>query len=94
VVDERLIFVFHGFLGGILWLFMNWQWTRKAIAQHTIVSAIAGYLYYLLHMEYNFPNGVMTIVSGYTCVDFIKHIVDFFGGKMKKQIKEGEDKNA
>jgi len=40
--NEVLIFIFHGFLGGVLWLFMNWIWTKKAIAQHTIVSAIAG----------------------------------------------------
>jgi len=82
------LFVFHGLLGGFLWLFANWQWTKKAIAQHTIVSAIAGYLYWLLHSEYNFPNSVMTIMSGYFSVDFVKQVAEFFGkkarGKMEK----------
>ena len=92
---EISMFVFHGLLGGVLWLFMNWVWTKKAIAQHTIVSAIAGYFYWLLHSEYNFPNSVMTIVSGYFSVDFMKHVFDFFGRRMERRFKEEEgDENV
>jgi len=78
-VLEVVLFVFHGLLGGILWLFVNWQWSRKPVLQHTIVSAISGYVYWLLHSEYNFPNSVMTVVSGYFSVDFVKHVFEFFG---------------
>ena len=73
------LFIIHGLLGGILWLLIHWQWTKKAVVQHTIVSAIAGYLYWLLHSEFNFPNSLMSVISGYFGVDFIKQIVEFFG---------------
>jgi len=76
---EIFLFVFHGFLGGVLWLFIHWKWTKKSIVQHTIVSAMAGYLYWLLHSEYNFPNSVMTIIAGYFSVDFFKEVFEFFG---------------
>lgn len=85
MITEILYFIFNGLVGGVLWLFTHWVWTRKAIAQHTIVSAIAGYLYWLLHSEYNFPNGVMSIVSGYFSVDFIKQLTTFFGGRISKR---------
>jgi len=77
--EEVALFVIHGFLGGVLWLLIHWQWTKKAVVQHTIVSAIAGYIYWLLHSEYNFPNGLMSIISGYFGVDFIKQVVELFG---------------
>lgn len=81
VVTEVIIFIFHGFLGGVLWLLVNWQWSKRSIVQHTIVSAISGYIYWLLHSEYNFPNSMMAIVTGYFSVDFIKHVFDFLGKK-------------
>jgi len=80
-MQEIVLFTAHGFLGGLLWLFVNWQWSKKAIAQHTIVSALAGYVYWLLYSEYDFPNRVMAIVVGYCSVDFVKQIISFFGGK-------------
>jgi len=83
--DDVVLFVFHGLLGGILWLFIHWEWTKKAIAQHTVVSAIAGYLYCLLHSEYNFPNSVMTIVSGYFSTDFIKSVFEFLWKKRSER---------
>lgn len=85
VSNDILYFVAHGFLGGVLWLLIHWKWTRKIVIQHTLVSALSGYIYYLLHSEYNFPNAVMSIVSGYFSVDFVKQIADFFGGKMKRE---------
>jgi len=88
---EMVVFMFQGLLGGILWLFMNWIWTKKAIAQHTIVSAIAGYVYWILHSDYNFPNGLMALISGYFSVDFMKHVFDFFGRRMEKKFDEGKE---
>jgi len=85
ILYQILLFVFHGLLGGILWLFTHWVWTRKAIAQHTIVSAITGYLYWLLYSEYNFPNSVMSVVAGYFGVDFVKQLVEFFGKKLEQE---------
>jgi len=73
-----LLFVFHGFLGGLLWLLTKWIWTKKAVIQHTLVSALCGYLYYLLHSEYNFPNSVMAILAGYFGVDFVLSIMERF----------------
>lgn len=81
---EMSLFIVHGLLGGILWLFIHWVWTKKAIAQHTVVSAISGYLYWCLHSEYNFPNSVMAIVSGYFSVDFVKQIMENAFKKFRK----------
>jgi len=78
---DVVLFIFHGFLGGLLWLLIYWRWNKRAVVQHTIVSAIAGYLYWLLHSEYNFPNAIMTIVVGYFSVDFVKQIMRFFAKK-------------
>jgi len=80
-MQEIGLFMAHGLLGGVLWLFVNWQWTKKAIAQHTIVSALAGYLYWVLYSDYNFPNRLIAIMCGYFSVDFVKQIISFFGGK-------------
>jgi len=75
---DAILFSFHGFLGGVLWLFVKWRWRKKEVAQHTIVSAIAGYIYYLLHSEYNFPNSVIAVVVGYFSVDFVRNIFEKF----------------
>jgi len=87
-MQEIGLFTAHGLLGGILWLFVNWQWTKKAIAQHTIVSAISGYLYWCLYSEYNFPNTIMAIVCGYFSVDFVKQIMESFGKKARGRVSK------
>jgi len=73
---DVLLFIFHGFLGGLLWLLVKWKWEKRAVIQHTIVSMICGYIYYILHQEYNLPNSVATIVAGYFSVDFIQTLMD------------------
>jgi len=78
VLIDAILFSFHGFLGGVLWLLVNWKWRKKEVAQHTIVSTIAGYIYYLLHSEYNFPNSVIAIVVGYFSVDFVRNVFKRF----------------
>lgn len=78
VLIDAILFSFHGFLGGVLWLLVNWKWRKKEVAQHTIVSIIAGYIYYLLHSEYNFPNSVIAIVVGYFSVDFVRNVFKRF----------------
>jgi len=83
-MQEIGLFMAHGLLGGVLWLLVNWQWSKKAIAQHTIVSAMAGYLYWILYSDYNFPNRLIAIMCGYFSVDFVKQIVEFFGKRKKR----------
>lgn len=71
------IFIFHGLIGGILYILINKIWRkRKEVCRRLIVSAISGYIYYLLHSSYSFPDSVMAIVFGYFSVDVIKKIFE------------------
>ena len=75
------LFIFHGFLGGVLWILVHWKWDKRNITQHTVVSAIAGYIYWILHNKYACSDSFMAIIVGYFSVDFIKQITSFFGKK-------------
>jgi len=84
---EPIFFAFHGLLGGILWLLINWKWIKKAVIQHTIVSALAGYVFFLLHSSYNLPNLIGAMIFGYFSVDIIKELFERMGGVKERRRK-------
>ena len=43
-----------------------------------VIAGIIGVLYYFMHSEYSFPNGVMSFVAGYMGQDFITRVVNKF----------------
>jgi len=88
-MEQVMLFIIHGFIGGVLWLMIHWTWDVKNVTQHTIVSAISGYIYWILHYEYNFPNAFLTIVVGYFSTDFIKNLFE----KLGKIIQGGKSLN-
>ncbi len=64
-------------------MLVHWKWDKKSIIQHTIVSSIAGYVYWMLHNKYACSDTFMSMIVGYFSVDFIKQVADFFGKKEK-----------
>ena len=88
-------FVFSGFLGALLYI-LCWTKTAKELGDYNnvkrlIVGAIVGYVYFFLHSDYDFPNGVMAFVAGYMGTDFIEALIEKFSLllKTKKEEKQG-----
>ncbi|MEM4619799.1 MAG: hypothetical protein QW607_06245 [Desulfurococcaceae archaeon] len=78
---ELLVFVFNGLLGAVLReLLEDKKREKESIIKILIVGAISGYIYYLLHTEYNFPNGLMSIIFGYFSYDILPRIFRSLGG--------------
>jgi len=84
-------FIISGILGAFLYLLC---WTKKASElmdynnyKRLLIGAIVGYIYFLLHSEYNFPNGIMALVAGYMGTDFIEALISRFK-PLEKQSNE------
>jgi uncharacterized membrane protein YeaQ/YmgE (transglycosylase-associated protein family) len=80
VVEDWLLFIISGTLGGLasalLWA-KRWQ-DLKAFdfTRPIVLGAIGGFVYYLLHSEWNLPNSVVAFVWGYAFKDFTEALVD------------------
>jgi hypothetical protein len=80
VVEAWLLFIVSGLLGGLanglLWA-RGWQ-DLKAFdfARSIILGAIGGHLFYMMHSEWNIPNGVVAFVFGYCFKDVIEGLVE------------------
>jgi len=78
-------FVGLGTVGGIantlIWA-ESWADLKKfSTFKTTVLGSVAGLLYYFLHTEYNFPNFIMSLVSGYFGKDFVQGIMEKFKKK-------------
>jgi hypothetical protein len=80
VVEAWLYFTIAGLLGGLasalIWA-KSWQDLKafdffRAVA----LGAIGGYVFYLMHSEWNIPNGVVSFVFGYSFKDFVEALVE------------------
>jgi uncharacterized membrane protein YebE (DUF533 family) len=72
---EVFAFIVLGALGGLAYILVNTSSIEEAL-QYTYLKrialgAIAGLAYYFLYANYNFPDGLMAMVSGYAATDFI-----------------------
>jgi uncharacterized membrane protein YeaQ/YmgE (transglycosylase-associated protein family) len=84
-----------GTLGSILYIFM-WAKTSCDVKsfeaiRHIIVGTIIGFVYYYLHTDYNFPNGIMTLVAGYMGPDFVEALIEHFNSKFNENDKSSEN---
>jgi len=72
---EVLVFVALGALGGLAYILVNAGSIEEALQyiyiRRIALGAIAGLAYYFLYANYNFPDGLMAMVSGYAATDFI-----------------------
>ncbi|KPV62498.1 MAG: hypothetical protein AOA66_1315 [Candidatus Bathyarchaeota archaeon BA2] len=75
-----LFFLLTGFLGSLADAITTAKTYSElvsyAMVQKLILGAIVGYIYSLLYTTYNFPNGVMCFIAGYTAIDFLKHLAE------------------
>jgi len=88
-MSDLLFFVCSGLVGALLYVLM---WARSAgelksfsSLKYLVIGALAGYAYYFLHTEYDFPNALMAIVAGYFADDFLEALVE----KMRAQFTRG-----
>jgi len=79
VVESWLLFIVSGLMGGIahglIWA-RSWQDLKtfeffRAVA----LGAVGGFLFFLVHTEWNVPNGVVAFVWGYAFRDIIEGLM-------------------
>jgi len=79
---ELLYFSAMGFLGGLAYVLLmseKWEDLKKfKMIRRLIIGAIAGIVYFFLWSDYNFPNTIMSFISGYFGCDFIETLVSRF----------------
>jgi uncharacterized membrane protein YeaQ/YmgE (transglycosylase-associated protein family) len=73
-------FILMGIIGAVLYVLIwsrNWEDLKQyEVVRHIAVGAIVGYVYGILHSDYNFPNAIMSIVAGYFGPDFIEGLME------------------
>jgi hypothetical protein len=79
-MNSPIAFAFMGFLGALLYILI---WSKKAEdlkaydnIRHLVIGLIVGYIYSILHSDYNFPNGIMALVAGYMGPDFVQALIE------------------
>lgn len=77
---ELLKFIFMGLIGGFTFIMIKakgWdEFKEFTTVRRVIVGGIAGFLYYFVYSEWDFPNIVMSFVSGYMGTDFIEGLIN------------------
>ena len=80
-----LYFMFMGFIGGFLYVITKADsfddLTSFSSLQRLVLGPCSGFLYSLLYSEYNFPNSLMAVASGWLGTDFIITIMKRFTPK-------------
>jgi hypothetical protein len=81
-----LLFTIHGLIGSFLATLLKARKVKDlakfCAVRNYVVGALAGYIYYYIHYDYNVPNGFLAIVFGY----FSKDIIESLFERMKKRI--------
>ena len=80
------LFIVNALIGAVGFIYFYSITDKRQIIRHLILAVIAGYVYFLLHTDYNFPNAVMTIIVGWFAPDFIQGIMEKY-----RKVKEGKD---
>jgi len=84
VIDFGEIFYFMvmGFIGGFLHVIINadslGDLKTFSSLKRLVLGPCSGFIYSLLYSEYNFPNSLMAIASGWLGTDFILKIMEKF----------------
>jgi len=79
VVESWLLFIVSGLMGGIahglIWA-RSWQDLKTfEFFRAVTLGAIGGFLFFLVHTEWNVPNGVVAFVWGYAFRDIIEGLM-------------------
>jgi len=82
-IPEILLFVLLSLLGGIAYVLIEaeeWADLKSfKTVRHIMISSIVGVIYYNLYSEWDFPNMVMSFVSGYMGPTFIQGLLKKLG---------------
>lgn len=74
-----LLFIVSGLLGGVasalLWAKGFEDLKKYETFRSIVLGAIGGFLYYLMHTEWNLPNGVVAFAFGYAFQDIIEGLI-------------------
>jgi len=75
-MDGLITFTVLGALGGLLRVLIHTESLIEALSyansKWVLIGAITGLAYYFLYSDYNFPNGFMALVAGYSGADIIE----------------------
>ena len=79
MVESWLLFIVSGLMGGIahglIWA-RSWQDLKTfEFFRAVTLGAIGGFLFFLVHTEWNVPNGVVAFVWGYAFRDIIEGLM-------------------
>lgn len=76
---ELSYFVFLGTIGAVAYILIksdDWEDLKAYDAfRRLALGMVSGFIYQLLYSNYDFPNSLMAVVSGYTSVDFIQGLM-------------------
>jgi len=74
-----LYFVLVALLGGLAFVFFesrSWQDLRRyRNVRHLVLAGIAGFVWYLFHTEWGFPNAVACFIAGWFAPTFLESFV-------------------
>jgi len=70
-----LWFIVNALIGAVAYIYFYSIYDKKQAVRQLILAGIAGYIYFIGHSEYNFPNTLVTIVVGWFAPDFIEGII-------------------
>lgn len=82
MIEGIILFSFNGFLGAFTSVLLKSRSIKElksfSSIKRYILGLIVGYIYFILHSEYNFPNSFMCFIFGYFCEDVITKIILMF----------------
>jgi hypothetical protein len=82
VVEAWLLFIISGLLGGLahglMWA-RGWQDLKTfEFFRAVVLGGIGGFVFFLIHSEWNVPNSVVAFVWGYAFRDMIEGLLSKF----------------
>ncbi len=87
-LTQIVVFSLLGLIGGVTHVVVkakSWEDLKKfSTFKRSLLGALCGFIYQFMYSEYDFPNSVMAVASGYLGIDFIKSIME--------RLQKGEEK--
>jgi len=79
-MHNLLLFIINGTIGAFLNVLM---WSKSfedfksfKSLKLILIGALTGYIYWWAHSEYNVPNGLLSIMAGYTAEDLLEWLLE------------------
>ena len=86
-LNEIIYFMGLGIIGAVAYIIIKSdEWsdlTTYETFKRLLLGGLSGFIYQLLYSNYDFPNSIMCVVSGYMGTDFIISIMEKFNPTQK-----------